>query len=156
MTDQEAFDTCFEGDGRGLNGRSMVAFARLLAEVLKIGGFVVEEIGAPDAFGYPMIEEGIRRIRIRPGPGRGFGNGLIFDQYPVFPEIAFPPFEPVEKGGGNIKLPGFFRVYSSEGADLPKAKAPAFDAVKDGEAAHLEFWLAEDRTFCVQGVEMER
>ncbi len=155
MTNEEPLDTGLQGDGGGLGGGAMEALAGLDFEVFQVGGLMIEHVDAADGGGNTLVEEGVGGIGIGLGLAGGLGDPLVLDQGAVLGQVAFPPFEAVEKGRGNTVLAGFFGVDAAEGPDLAEEKTPAFDAMVDGKTADFKFGLADKEAFAGKGMEMQ-
>src|SRR5438132_12506635 len=99
---------------------------------------MIEQVHPPDAVDDAGIKKGIGSIGIRLGAHGRFGDPAVLYQLSVLCEIAFTPFEPIEKRRGHSMLSGLFGIHAPGWAYLTKLEPPALDAMIDGKAADLE------------------
>src|SRR5580658_1621177 len=104
---------------------------------------MVEQVDAANIDRDTFIEHRVGCVGVGPWLAGGVCHQLVPDDGAVFFLIAFAPFQPIEKGGGNVVLPGSLGVDPSKGADFAEDEAPAFDAVDNGETADFVTRFAE-------------
>ena len=139
MTDEQAPYTCLQGDGGSLGGGAMETLPCLGLEVFQIGGLMIEQIDATDISGYPLVKHCVCGVGIRFGFVGGLCHPLILDEGAILFEIAFPPFQPIEKRRRNVMLTCFFGVDPAKRTDFAEDKTPAFDTMDHRKTADLEF-----------------
>lgn len=155
MANEQAMHSRKMGDGGGLGSSAVEAFSGLFPQILEVSGLVVEKVYSFDIIRNPLVKEGVGGVGVGFCLCGGLGDGLVLDKDAILPEIAFAPFQAIEKRGGNFVLTGFFRVDAAERADLAEAKAPAFYPVIDGKTADLEFGFPNDNAISTKRMKVE-